>query len=228
VTLDSTAAHLVKVIDEDLTTQDPEGEELTSGTDFAKLGVASDTSGVGVGSSIGAELVRIFLEALFDAEEGLPAIAPADSPRLRPTGLDLGSFSLPLFQSPAGHLDVRDLTRATEINDRAATQARVIVGRIISGIGPFNLNNQPLEDLIVEVVATSVRKAAEKATWCWFACNLDVDLTTLETDAKKTAKDTAKATEEKVEAAVKKGDGKAKAWADREAERIKLRLKLSR
>ncbi|MEM7588269.1 MAG: hypothetical protein AAF560_33085, partial [Acidobacteriota bacterium] len=168
VTLDPTAHRLVTITDADAGNQ-----QITGSTNLSNLGVATDTSGVGTGSKIGAEIVRVFLEALFDAHEGLPAVAPVGASRA--TGLALGDESLPLFQAPTGNVSATDFNHMTRINDRVATQTRLIVGRVISGIGPFSLNNPPLEDLLVEIISTSVRKAAEKASWCWYACNLDVD-----------------------------------------------------
>ncbi len=220
-TIDPTAKRLVTVKD-----ADSNNGILTGSTQLAGLGVAHDTSGVGTGANIGAEIVRVFLEALFDAHEGLPAVAAIGSNR--PTGLSLGSESLPLFQAPMGHVDARDLDRMTRINNRVATQTRVVVGRIISGLGPFSLNNQPLEDLLVEVIATSVRKAAEKASWCWYACNLDVDAQKLKADAKTAAKDKVKDEEQKAEGAVKKEADKVRTWSHKEAEHVSVRLKLGR
>ncbi len=220
-TVDPTANRLVTVKD-----ADANNEVITGSTRLADLGVASDTSGVGTGARIGAEIVRVFLEALFDAHEGLPAVAPIGANR--PTGLTLGSDSLPLFQSPLGHVDARDLDHMTRINDRVATQTRVVVGRIISGLGPFSLNNPPLEDLLVEVIATSVRKAAEKASWCWYACNLDVDSQKLKADVEKDAKDKVKEAEQKVEGAIKKDADKVRTWSHKEAQHVSVRLKLSR
>jgi hypothetical protein len=219
VTVDPTARRLLDVTDEDAG-----GQLLTSRSDFADLGVATDTSGVGTGANIGAELVRVFLEALFDAHEGLPGVAPLNGPRA--TGLTLGAYALPLFQSPTGNVDGKDLGRMRDFDDQVALRTRLIVGRVISGIGPFSLDNPPLEDLITEIVATSVRKAVEKASWCWFACNLDVELAKLRADVDKTVDDTGKAIEDEAKSEVEAGEAKAGSWLDREAERVRLRLRL--
>ena len=251
VTVDPTVKQWLEVQDVD------HQEILTSHSNLSNLGVATDTSGVGTGSDLGAELVRVFLEAVFDASEGLPAFAPSNLNGLRPTGLALGDrFSLPLFASPLGSVDSGDVSRMTHFNNAVALKTRLLVGRLISGIGPFNLNNEPLEDFITEIVATSVRKAAEKASWCWYACNLDQDLKQAEDDLKQAADD--KIQEEKrkleehvqkiekeIEDAVQQEDHRLEqnlrkelesleeqlkaleAEAEREAEHVKLRLKLS-
>jgi len=205
VILDPTVKHLVAITDADT------GQVLTSRSDFRNLGVATDTSGVGTGASIGAEVVRVFLEAIFDAHEGLPAIAPANLSGTKPTGLTLGAYSLPLFKAPTGNIDSHDLTLMTSYNDAVALETRLIVGRIISGLGPFSLDNPPLESLITEIVATSVRKAVAKASWCWYACNLDVEVAKLVSDAGTALEDKLHEERQKLE---------------RDAERVKLRLEL--
>ena len=204
ITLDPTVKQLVTVTDVDT------GQVLTKDSDFTNLGVATDTSGVGTGSSIGAELVRVFLEAVFDAAEGLPAIAPANQGDVQPTGLTLGDYSLPTFQTSEGNIDSQDLAHIIATNDQVATKTKLLVGRIISGVGPFSLNNEPLEALITEVVTTSVRKAVAKGTWCWYACNLDVDTAKLKGDLSQAAK-----------------DAEAKLKADFEAEKAKIEAKLA-
>ncbi len=239
-TIDPTAKRWVSFKDIDSTTV------LTGHSDLGNLGVVSDTSGVGTGSKIGAEILRVFLEAIYDAQEGLPAVYPANTPTLKPTGLSLGDHSLPSFTAPTGHVSASDLSKMTTINDRVATQTKVVVGRAIAGIGPFSLNNQALESFLTELITTSVRKATEKASWCFYACNLDADIHQLETDAKKTGKDVETAVKDKVHQAEQKAEAKlkheeqkaetkmkgeeqkAKDRAHRAAEQVRLRLKLSK
>ena len=201
------------------------GEILTTHSELADLGVAQDRSGVGTGASIGAELARVFFEALFDAHEGLPAVAPVGG--VRATGLDLGNHSLPLFSAPMGNVDTRDLNRMTQINDQVGLQTRLVAGRIIAGFGPLNLNNPPLENLFAEVIATTVRKAAAKATWCWFACNLNQDVHRLGAAVHKGVEDKVKEEEQKIRSDLKKDGEKIRTWAHREFEKVKVRLHIS-
>ncbi len=240
VTLDPTAKRWVSFKDAD------SSQALTSHSDLGHLGVVTDTSGLGTGGGIGAELLRVFLEAVFDAAEGLPAVYPANTPSLKPTGLTLGDHSLPQFTSPMGDVDAGDLTKMTHVNDRVAAQTQVILGRAIQGIGPFSLNNRALEDFLTELIATSVRKAAEKASWCFYACDLNVDIDQLKADVEAAAKAIEQAAEQKVkaeeeklkaegerakakaEAKLHKAEQRAQKWAKRQAEQVRLRLKLSK
>jgi hypothetical protein len=155
-------------------------------------------------TTIGNQLVRVVLEAVFDAHEGLPAVASA-------TGRQLGDDSLPLFDPTQGNVSDDDFSEMTRINDRVSAATGVVLNRVVQGIGLISLNNEPLEELIVTVVTTSVRKAVEKASWCWFSCNLDVE---------------AKRAREELEAAVERGEKTLESAAEREAERVKLSLKI--
>lgn len=215
VVLDPTASRLITVTDADT------GQQVTGSTQLSQLVGANDsvdTSGVGTASDIGADLVRVFLEAIFDAHEGLPAVAPQNgSPA---TGLGLGSYSLPTFQSPTGHVDATDLTAMTRINNRVATRARTLLSQVVQGVGPFSLDNASIESFLVEVITTSVRKASEKASWCWYACNLDVDLA----QAKQQAEAAAKAV---VQQETQTVESRVKSFFQHEVEKVKLALKIS-
>ncbi len=218
-TIDPSASRLITFTDQDETASgtavtssnasDPR-LQLTGHSSLSHLGVATDTSGVGTGAGIGAELVRVFLEAVFDASEGLPAIAPVNQGP-QPSGLNVGQgFDLPPFTTTLGHVSAADLADMQHINDRVATSTKVLVARLVSGIGPFSLNNPSLEALITEVITTSVRKAMEKVTWCWYSCDLDAAIKNLETDVEKTAKDMEAAIKAKIDAEEKKIEDKLK------------------
>ena len=137
------------------------------------------------------------------------------------TGLTLGDYSLPLFNAPTGNVDAADVSHMTNFNDSIAASTRIISGRIISGIGPLSLNNPPLENLIVEIITTSVRKATEKASWCWYACNLDQDIEKQRKDAEKAAKDMVKRD-------VKDAEEKVVDPAHKKVEHVKVRFKVSK
>ena len=195
------------------------GQTLTRHSKLSNLGIVTrNTSGVITGGSIGAELARVFLEALFDAHEALPALS---QPGIKATGLTLAEpYRLPIFQNPMGNVSAKDLQHMTHINNAVALETQLLIGRLIAGIGPFSLNNQPLEDLITEIIATSVRKGTEKATWCWYACNLDQDLARLRRDAGKALDDAAKREEKDLKQ-------KLKHWLHKEAEYVKVRFRVS-
>lgn len=125
-------------------------------------------------TQIGNDLLRIVLEAVFDHHEALPVTANSTAASLEP----------PLPIMPIGNISAADIARMAELNTRASSAAGVVVNRLVEGIGPLSLNNEAIEDLITTTVTTSVYKAVEKVTWCWYACNLDSDVHTLAEDAK--------------------------------------------
>lgn len=161
LTLDPTSSHPLLLTDLET------GQVVTDATRWQRLGVSNGASG----AAIGGQLVRVFLEAIFDSHEGLPALAPQNAPAA--TGLDVGEYSLPLFQAPLDHVSAADFNVMTRINGQVSANVKAVLSRVVAGIGPLSLNNPALEELIVEALTTTVRKTAEKATWCWYACNLD-------------------------------------------------------
>jgi hypothetical protein len=159
-------------------------------------------------TTIGTDLVRITLEAIFDAHEGLPAVSTA-------TARQLGKASLPLFDPPMDHVDTDDFNAMTALSQRSATAVGVTLDRVVPGLGPFSLNNPALEQLIVTLITTSVREAVAKASWCWYACDLDTEL---------------QKTEAKLKAKLQSGEqtleNKAQAGLRHELERVELALRL--
>ncbi len=129
--------------------------------------------------AMGIDIVRILLEAVFDAHEGLPALSAATN-----SATALGfTGGLDAFDSTTAGFSATDFQHMTTLNNRIEAASGILIDRLIRGIGPLSLNNDALEQAIVEVIATTVRKAAEKATWCWYACGLAQEAATLEQDA---------------------------------------------
>lgn len=153
---------------------------------------------------IGTELIRVVLEALFDAHEGLPGVSSSTA---------VAHQLLPTL--PVDNVSVGDMTEITNITNRSAMAVGIVTDRLVQGIGPLSINNDSIEALINTMITTSVRKATEKAAWCWYACNLDQDVKNLENDAKADVK--AKAQE--VEAKVKEHAERLKEHAERRSQR---------
>ena len=107
--------------------------------------------------------VRVFLEALFDAHEGLPALGPANGPAA--SGLDLGPWSLPAFVPPMGNVSEDDWNAMVTFNGQVAVNVEAVLTRVVEGLGPVSLNNQALEQILVEIFTTTTRKISEKASW---------------------------------------------------------------
>lgn len=113
--------------------------------------------------AVGADLIRVLLHAVFDAQMRLPAVSNA-------TGAALG-----------GGLEVNDGTVVDEMEferiEMLAGQIEGVVaagtGRLLRGASFFSLNNEALASAIETAVGVALRKQAEKAVWCWYACKFN-------------------------------------------------------
>jgi hypothetical protein len=152
-------------------------------------------------TAVGTDLVWVFFQALFDAHEGLPAVSTA-------TGVDLGAnnkaFNLPVFDPSTGNVNEQDFQDVNTLSNEVGAAAGTAFDKVIRGLGPFSLNNEALEELLTAIVTVTVHNAAQKATWCWFSCNLDQQVEKAAANEK-----------EKIRSDLSKG-----------AKRIKLRLRL--
>ena len=118
---------------------------------------------------VGADLVRIVAEAIFDAHDGLPGVSNA-------TGVNLQLYPLVAHDPEASEVSgdefgtVDGWANATEGAISAGT------GRLVRGAGPLALNNEAIARLIETFVGVLVRKVTEKAIWCLFSCRVcDLD-----------------------------------------------------
>ncbi len=160
---------------------------------------------------VGTELMRVILEAVFDAHEGLPA-ASGDA-----TGLRVPAYPLEDLADLTDAANLQQhLDKMRQVNQGVAAGVGVVLDRLIRGIGPFSLNNEALEQLIVTVVTTSVQKAMEKATWCYYACDLNTAIEAAEKDLEKAA-----------EAGARKLGGHLASYAHEATEKVRLHLEIA-
>lgn len=140
----------------------------------------------------GTEIVRVILEAVFDAHQRLPAVSTA-------TGTQLEVDPLPVFDPSSGAVSQEDFGRVTEVFHRTDAVTGALVGRAIRGISVFSLDNEPLAELFTTAVSVTVAKAAEKVSWCWYSCGLDADLRAAEEELDATARDAVRGALRRVE-----------------------------
>jgi hypothetical protein len=112
--------------------------------------------------AIGAQLLRVFLEAVFDAQLGVPGAPSA-------TGVGLpAEYRLPTFEPVDANQAGVTLAEFNSLNDwsgRAEGIAGSGIGQLIRGIGWISLNNEALASLIETAVGVTVRKLVEAALW---------------------------------------------------------------
>jgi hypothetical protein len=122
----------------------------------------------------GADLIRVYLEAFFDAFNGLPAVSNATG-CFKDGARD--GCALPVFDPKAGAVTATQFGDVNTISNQAEAAASDTFGRLVRGGGPIALNNEALARLLETLVGVTVRKAVEKGAWCWYACPRDVSET---------------------------------------------------
>lgn len=170
---------------------------------------SSDQFGSSFWLPVGTDLVRVVLDAVFDAHEGLPAVSGA-------TGLTVPGYPLQPITGLENQNLLQNLDKMRQASQHAAVGVGVVLDREIRGIGPFTLNNEALEQLIVAVVTTSVQKAMEKAVWCFYSCDLNLAIDKAKTDLEQAAKEDEK-----------RLTGDLKHYAYDQAEKVRLHVSLS-
>jgi len=115
-------------------------------------------------SQVGAEVVRVFIEAMGDAW----ALVPGNPDS---TGVKAGI--LPRYDpmdSVIGKVKEQDYGKINDWSGKAETAAGNAAGQLIRGISWISLNNEALAKAIETAIGVSARKATEKFSWCLFAC----------------------------------------------------------
>jgi DNA uptake protein ComE-like DNA-binding protein len=118
------------------------------------------------GSAIGADLVRIYFEAVFDAYNQLPGVSNATGVTITPT-----EYALKKQADKPTTVDEAAFSAVQQRANQADATASAAFGRIIRGTSWISLNNEALAKLLENIVGVTVKKVAEKAAWCWYSCN---------------------------------------------------------
>lgn len=124
--------------------------------------------------AIGSQLVRVMLEAIFDAHDRLPAVSKATGVTLSSDRKGIEAIELPDYKSIKNTKDYEPVDEeAFGKIDAYANQldgaAAVVTGRALRGVGPVALNNEAIAKLIETAIGAVVRKVGEKVGWCWYA-----------------------------------------------------------
>ncbi len=120
-------------------------------------------------TQVGADVVRVFLEAFGDTLGQLPADATSTACKAKKAG----QFDkYPDFQCYDGKIiEAAQFASVNEYADLSESLAATATGQIIRGASWISLNNEALAKLIETAVGVIARKAAEKVSWCVFACS---------------------------------------------------------
>ena len=114
--------------------------------------------------AVGADLIRVLLHAMYDANNQTPAVSNA-------TGVtELKGLPFALAVNDASRVSAE---KFEQIEIRANQVEGVVAagtGRIIRGISVIALNNEALATVIETAVGLAVRKTTETTLYCWYAC----------------------------------------------------------
>ena len=108
---------------------------------------------------VGADLVRVFFEATFDARHGLPGVTKA-------TGVVEGL--LEPHDPESCCVSSEDFQKTAECAARVEAIAAASTGRIVRGGGPLSLNNEAFAQILETLVGVMARKSTEMVSWCIF------------------------------------------------------------
>jgi len=115
--------------------------------------------------AVGAQVIRVFLEAVFDAWLGVPAVDTATGLAVKPTGL------LRYDPDPTkSNVSIDEFAQIGDYANSVESAVGAAVGRLVRGASWFSLNNEAAASLVETAVAVIARKLAEKALWCLYAC----------------------------------------------------------
>jgi hypothetical protein len=113
-------------------------------------------------TSVGSDLLRVYLHAIFDAKMGVPAVSNS-------TGVASG---MPEYkEDPDKHGTTTDQFALIEArSNEVESWSAAAVGRLVRGAGWLSLNNEAVATIIETLVGVTLRKETEKVMWCWYEC----------------------------------------------------------
>jgi len=125
---------------------------------------------------VGSDLIRVLFEAIFDANDRVPAVSTATGvgdPAAKtniPGAVRLVDFGkITGWNPPYSAIDADKFGQIQSFANSASSTTATATGQAIRGLGPASLNNEAVAKLIESLVGTVSRKVAEKVAWCWFA-----------------------------------------------------------
>lgn len=113
--------------------------------------------------AIGSQLIRVFIEAVFDAQLGVPGVGSATGVQLKREEYRLQEFVA--AEDGALGVTTEEFNAINDWGGRAEGVASSAIGQLIRGIGWISLNNEALAGLIETAVGVMVRKLVEAALW---------------------------------------------------------------
>ena len=122
-------------------------------------------------SAVATDLLRVFIEAVFDSRDRLPAISNATG-RASEFKTDSGDYRLPAFV-PGGKIDVNGFQHLNAMATQVEAVTGASVSQVIRGGSLVALNNEALAQLVETAISSIAKKSTEKLLWCFAVCKPD-------------------------------------------------------
>ena len=114
---------------------------------------------------VSADLMRIFLEAFFDAAYRVPAVHGATALRVGPDSLEL---PYPEFDANRPMISLEALARVTRDALRAEAAVTSLVGKAVRGGSVFSAQNETLAATLETAAGVMAKKLVEHEGFCYF------------------------------------------------------------
>jgi len=111
-------------------------------------------------TNVGSDLIRVLLEAVFDAKFRVPAVGNA-------TGVGIVG-GLDKFDSNKHSITEDQFAVTEQISRSVEAGVTSALGRVLRGFSFFSLNNEPLAVTIETLVGVTLKKGTEKVCYCYF------------------------------------------------------------
>ena len=111
-------------------------------------------------NKVGAEVAKVYIEAVGDKLIGLPADP-------RSTACKINSTLC--YSEKTGGISADDFASVGEHADKVDTLVSNAVGKAIRGGGWISLNNEAIASIIESAVGTAAKKVAEKVAYCTYS-----------------------------------------------------------
>ena len=113
--------------------------------------------------AVGADLIRVILEAVGDELAGVPGVTEATGCKIEDPNVALSVFEPENNQT---FLNNDDFAKVNDYSNRVEGAVSTVIGRVTRGVSWFSLNNESLAVLIETAVGVIAKKASEKVLWC--------------------------------------------------------------
>jgi hypothetical protein len=114
---------------------------------------------------VSADLMRVFLEAFFDAAYRVPAVHGATALRVRPNSQ---ASPYPEFDADRPAISLRALARVTRDALRAEAAVTSLIGKAVRGGSVFGAQNETLSAMLETAAGVMAKKLVEHEGFCYY------------------------------------------------------------